>query len=237
MKSENRSSRCKDTTSVDAGGKILSWKGIEQMDEEEITYRLYLEGKTVLQIARIRNFSEEQVKQQLLTSKKRIAMSKSDGRDLIERYLSLAKGEREQYLSSIQGIEREKFTKRLLDAFKEEHHVEDWMILVWTIGEMNLEELYGQLKFFSKHPHGNLRRMAFSSMGKTGCKEFLPYVVQGFRDSKAQVRQYAVIAFGKIGSEEDIVKVSDLKKDPKEQDYVLRAVDKAIENIRNDRDR
>lgn len=219
-------------------GSVVSkndWTEIAQMSQEEITHKLYKEGKTVAQIARIRNIGEEQVKIHLLTAQRKNVISQKE--DLIQRYLALSKDERQVYLSLLHGDEEEAFCRRLKEAFEEDYHIEDRMVLLWTIGEMNLKAFYGQLKFFAKHPHGNVRRMVYSSMGKTGNREFLPYVVQGFKDTKAQVRQYAVIAFGKIASSEDIYKVREVKNNVSEPDYVLRAVDKAIENIQNHKER
>lgn len=215
--------------------KNTIWTSIEHMSQEEITHELYKENKTVAQIARIRNIGEDQVKIHLLTVQRKNTISQKE--DLIKAYLAMSKDERQEYLSLLQGEEESVFCRRLAETFAEDHHIEDRMVLIWTIGEMNLKALYSQLKFFAKHPHGNMRRMVYSSMGKTGSREFLPYVVQGFKDVKAQVRQYAVIAFGKIASLEDIYKVQEVRNNASETDYVLRAVDKAIENIKNQEER
>lgn len=211
------------------------WERIAELSEERITFLLHREGKTVAQIARIRGLSEQTVKEQLLVSKKQEMGKSGQKREstLLESYLALSRSEREEYLLALSGEEEALLVSALLQAAENNCQMEDLMVILWTAGEKKITALYDKLKFYCKHPHGNMRRICYSSMGKTGSSEFLPYVVQGFRDKKAQVRQYAVIAFGKIASEDRLFMLDFLRKNKNEADYVLRAAEKAAEAVKS----
>lgn len=215
------------------------WSNIENLEAHQISYLLYREGKTVSQIARIRNLSEAEVQVHLLQSKKIEIKNKSlvvkDNQDsmvMTAAYLACSKKEREHYLENLSGEELQEFKFRMKNDLDKLSHIDDLIVVMWTVGEIKIHSLYGSLKYFSKHPHGNMRRVCLSSMGKTGDREFLPYVLQGFRDIKPQVRQYAVIAFGKLALEEEIYMLDVLRNNPKELPYVLRTIDKVSEMIR-----
>lgn len=210
------------------------WENIKDLSEERITFLLHREGKTVPQIARIRGLSETRVKEHLFLSKKQQMQKngKNTKRPLLEKYLSMSREEREMYLQALSEEEEEMLASVMLQAAESNCQMEDLMVILWTAGEKKIHSLYDKLKFYCKHPHGNMRRICYSSMGKSGSVEFLPYVVQGFRDKKAQVRQYAVIAFGKLAEEDQLFMLEFLRKNKQEEDYVLRAAEKAIEAVK-----
>ena len=110
-------------------------------------------------------------------------------------------------------------------------NIEDIMVLIWTIGELNFINFKNKLKYFCSHPHGNIRRMAFSAMGKMGLEEFLPYLINGLKDKKPQVKQYAIIAFGKISKEDSIERLYSIINDKNEKEYIKRAAEQSIEQI------
>lgn len=211
------------------------WEKIETLSEEQISFLLYREGKTVMQIARIRGLSEQTVKQHLLISKKQNAGKNNEQRrlSLLETYLVMSKEQRQEYLGSLSREEEKDLALELLEAANSNCQTEDLMVILWTVGEKKMQTLYSRLKFYCKHPHGNIRRICYSSMGKTGNAEFLPYVVQGFKDKKAQVRQYAVIAFGKLADETQLFMLDSLRRNKSEEAYVLRAAEKAAELLKS----
>ena len=118
-------------------------------------------------------------------------------------------------------------------------NIEDLMVIIWTIGELKTNSFNDKLKFYASHPHGNIRRMTYSAMGKIGSVEFLPYLSNGMKDIKPQVKQYAIIAFGKIADKEYIYKLNDIHTNKNEKEYVRRAAKQSIELIldRNNNER
>ncbi|MBP2027612.1 23S rRNA maturation mini-RNase III [Acetoanaerobium pronyense] len=212
-----------------------SWSEINIMTQEEITFLLYKEGKSLSQISLIRRLPIEEIQKQIISQKRKFSehkLTQYDNSMLIE-YLSLGKEERLSYLLEITEKEKNSFEDLLEKALDSRDNIEDLMILIWTIGEGRFENLKDKLKYFSAHPHGNIRRMSFSAMGKFSSEEFLPYVIQGLKDKKPQVRQYAIKAFEKIGNYNHVDRLFDIIMDPEEKEYVKRAANSAIEIIQN----
>ena len=219
----------------------LDWENIENLNDNEISYLLYLENKTIYQISKIRNLSEDIVKLHIYKIKKDLLLSEAKIADsnILSEYLSLSKPEREQYLECIDK-ENEKclldeFSKTMMDI----DNIEDLMVIIWTIGELKTNSFNDKLKFYASHPHGNIRRMTYSAMGKIGSVEFLPYLSNGMKDIKPQVKQYAIIAFGKIADKEYIYKLNEIYTNKNEKEYVRRAAKQSIELIldRNNNER
>jgi len=53
----------------------ISWENIDVIEDFFITYLLYKESKTVPQISKIRNISQEEVKEQIIEAKLMIRAS------------------------------------------------------------------------------------------------------------------------------------------------------------------
>ena len=212
----------------------ISWGNMDSLEDRHISYLLYLENKNVEQISLIRNINQEVVKLHLLQTKKEIAKlsQKMNSENIINDYLSLSKGERELFLNNLNEDSKDIFLKEIHCSLDKIKNIEDLMVLIWTFGEMRTQEFNNQLKYLSKHPHGNIRRMAFSAMGKINNEEFLPYIIQGMKDLKPQVKQYAIIAFGKIADISLLEKLKEISDSKDEKDYIKRAAEQAEQYIR-----
>ena len=55
----------------------LDWENIENLSDNEISYLLYLENKTIYQISKIRNLSEDIVKLHIYKIKKDLLLSEA----------------------------------------------------------------------------------------------------------------------------------------------------------------
>lgn len=212
-----------------------TWKDIFSMKEEEITFLLYKEGRSISEISFIRRLPIEEIQKQIITAKRMYSNSKepkSIKNTSILNYLSLSKEKRLIYLGELQESDKKNFEQDLVCGLKNCENIDDLMILIWTIGEGKFINLKDKLKYYSAHPHGNIRRMSFSAMGKFNSEEFLPYIIQGLKDKKPQVRQYAIKAFEKIGNYSHIDRLFDIISDPDEKEYVKRSANSAIEIIK-----
>ncbi len=211
----------------------LLWENIEHLSENKISYLLFLENKSIYQISKIRNLDEEVIKFHIYEAKKELLLfeKKIDKTDILSKYLSLSKLERENYLK----VTKEKEIKQLLDditkCILKTNNIEDLIVIIWTIGELKIKKFNDNLKYYSSHPHGNVRRITYSAMGKIADIDFLPYLSIGMKDSKPQVKQYAILAFGKIAKIEDIYKLNEIYNNKNEKEYVRRAAKFSMEII------
>ena len=55
----------------------LDWENIENLSDNEISYLLYLENKTIYQISKIRNLGEDIVKLHIYKIKKDLLLSEA----------------------------------------------------------------------------------------------------------------------------------------------------------------
>lgn len=213
------------------------WDSIDEMSDSLISYNLFKEGKTIYQISKIRNMDEHTIKFQLFEIKKQLSYEVqntiTNEEDFnISDYLSMTKVQRLECIERIRNSGNEDKMERMIEeALITTSNIEDIMVLIWTIGEFNFINFKNKLKYFCSHPHGNIRRMAFSAMGKMGLEEFLPYLINGLKDKKPQVKQYAIIAFGKISKEDNIERLYSIINDINEKEYIKRAAEQSIEQI------
>ncbi len=215
------------------------WDNIDEMSDSLISYNLFKEGKNIHQISKIRNMDEHTIKLQLFEIKKQLSYD-IQNQGLIEEdlslnnYLSLSKLQRLEFIQQIKNLKNEQEMLQIIsDGLLNIDNIEDIMVLIWTIGELNLTNFKDKLKYFCSHPHGNIRRMAFSAMGKMRLEEFLPYLINGLKDKKPQVKQYAIIAFGKISNQENIDRLYNILNDKDEKEYIKRAAKQSIDLILN----
>lgn len=215
------------------------WDNIDEMSDSMISYNLFKEGKTISQISRIRNIDDHTIKLQLFEIKKQMSyeIQNPDINEehlTLDNYLSMSKLQRLECIQKLKDLNNEQaMTDILSKGFSSISNIEDMMVMIWTIGELNLIFFKDRLKYFCSHPHGNIRRMTFSAMGKMGLEEFLPYLINGLKDKKPQVRQYAIIAFGKVSNEDNIARLYNIINDKDEKEYIKRAARQSVDLILN----
>ncbi|OPJ56738.1 HEAT repeat domain-containing protein [Alkalithermobacter paradoxus] len=208
------------------------WQNIEKLKDYQITYLLYKEGKNTSQISKIRNISVEEVNRHLICAKQEIKQIPKIEKDIITKFLEMDKESRINAINSLTNGESEILKKNLYKRIIKEDNAEDLMVLVWMCGELKDIRLLELVHLNSKHPHGGVRRMAYSAMGKIQSVESIRFLEKGLLDIKPQVRQYAAKSLSKIGDKESIRKLENLIKNPKEKEYVKRAFLDAIHSIK-----
>lgn len=216
------------------------WDNIDEMSDSLISYNLFREGKNIYQISKIRNMDQHTIKLHLFEVKKGLSydLAATDVNQEVlslEDYLSMSKMQRLECIQKIKDSKnKDKMEKMIAEALINTSNIEDIMVLIWTIGELGLIIFKNRLKYFCSHPHGNIRRMAFSAMGKMELEEFLPYLINGLKDKKPQVRQYAIIAFGKVAREDNLERLYNIINDNEEKEYIKRAAKQSIDQIMAD---
>ncbi|CEI73956.1 MULTISPECIES: HEAT repeat domain-containing protein [Romboutsia] len=216
----------------------ISWDNIGNLEDHYITYLLYKESKTVSQISKIRNISVTEVNDQLIKAKLEIkSMLKEKielSKDIIDKFLGKNKNDRLDFISSLSEENLIDFKRKLYKRILTEKNAEDLMILIWTTGELKDDRFLKLLHPLTSHRHSDVRRITYSALRKIESPKSREYLQRGLYDTNPQTRQYCAKALAKIGNENSLKMLKQLKsKKQFEKDYVLRAYEDAIYNLEN----
>lgn len=214
----------------------ISWDNIGNLEDHYITYLLYKESKTVSQISKIRNISVTEVNDQLIKAKLEIkSMLKEKielSKDIIDKFLGQNKNDRLDFISSLSEENLIDFKRKLYKRILTEKNAEDLMILIWTTGELKDDRFLKLLHPLTSHRHSDVRRITYSALRKIESPKSREYLQRGLYDTNPQTRQYCAKALAKIGNENSLKMLKQLKsKKQFEKDYVLRAYEDAIYNL------
>lgn len=175
------------------------------MNYQKESYRLYLEKKTISEISKILNIEENLVQQHIISAKLDQNFDKNIDNNILENLLVIDKNKRIQKISSFEYKDIEKLTLEIYNFLNlESNNPEDCALVIWIIGELKLKKFDEYLKKLSFSYNGNIKRMVFSTMGKIYNPEFVPYLKQGCKDKKPQVRSYAIKSFAKYNTEDKL---------------------------------
>ncbi len=208
---------------------LYSWNDIDNLKDYMISYLLYLEGKNISTIARIRNKEIKDIERDIIQAK--IDYREEAEEDFLLDFISKTKDERLELLSSMDPDLRENLSREIYLRYTEFKEVEDRMILIWTIGELRDKRLLPFLKMELKTNSFNKKRLACSALGKIGEETTRPWLEYMIRDGNPQVRQYAIKALAGMGNMETV----DLllrHRQKGDKAYVIREIDRTIELIR-----
>ncbi|MGL6107966.1 HEAT repeat domain-containing protein [Romboutsia sp.] len=211
----------------------ISWDNIDNLEDYYITYLLYKESKTVSQISKIRSLSATEVNDQLIKAKLEIKAMLKDkvelSKDVIDKFLELNKTDRLEFISELNDERIIDLKRKLYKRILTERNAEDLMILIWTTGELKDDKFLKLLHPLTSHRHSDVRRITYSALRKIESPSSRECLQRGLYDSNAQTRQYCAKALAKIGNENSLKMLKQLKsKKQFEKDYVLRAYEEAI---------
>lgn len=210
----------------------LNWNEIDNFTSEDITYYLFLEGKSAEAISKIRGIDKEEVKRHIVEGKIKyrfLAKSNSAG-ELFETLCSLGKQEK---LSALEALDKENITKlagyirnnytSMLSKQKES--------AIWILGELKSIDNLDILQKAVVHKHVNIRRMAVSAMGKIGNKISEVPLIRVLEDENSQVVLYAIKSLSKIKSEKAMGRIKSIYETTS-KDYLKRAAEDYLNNFR-----
>ncbi|MDK2564706.1 HEAT repeat domain-containing protein [Romboutsia sedimentorum] len=214
----------------------ISWDNIDNLEDYYVTYLLYKESKTVSQISKIRNLSISQVNDQLIMAKLEIKAMLRDkvelSKDTIDKFLVLNKHDRLQFMSELNSERMIDLKRRLYKRILIEKNAEDLMILIWATGELKDDRFLKLLHPLTSHRHSDVRRITYSALRKIESPSSREYLQRGLYDTNPQTKQYCAKALSKIGNENSLRMLRQLKnKKQFEKDYVLRAYEEAIDTL------
>lgn len=215
---------------------VIGWENIDDLEDYSITYLLYKKSLTVPQISRIRNKSIEDVNNDLIKAKLSLRKSRKNDakeKDIINYYLTLSKEERISFIKSLGEEETIDFKRKVYKGILNLENAEDLMVLVWTAGEFQDSRFLNILYPLTEKNHSNLRRIAYSAIGKIACEESSYILELGLLDKNPQVRQYCAKYLGDIGSMDSIRILENLVKNKAgfEKEYVIRACKTSLDKL------
>lgn len=216
----------------------IKWEEIDNLEDYFITYLLYKKSLTVPQISRIRNKPIEDIKNDLIKAKLSVRNSKknnSEEKDVVDYYLTLSKEERISFIEKLNNEEVTDFKRKVYKGILNVDNAEDLMVLVWTAGEFQDTRFLNILYPLTERNHSNLRRIAYSAIGKIACEESSYILELGLLDKNPQVRQYCAKYLGDIGSIDSIRILENLVKNKAgfEKEYVIRACKMSLDKLYN----
>ncbi|ERI90726.1 PBS lyase HEAT-like repeat protein [Clostridiales bacterium oral taxon 876 str. F0540] len=213
---------------MDRGLVKIDWKELNNLTEEDITYFLSLEGKTVDAICRIRKMDREEVQRHIIDGKVKYRfLAKSNNEQ--ELFITLCNAGKQDKLSLLSGIDNGNKIK-LLEFIRKQYaemNSKYKETAIWIIGELKALNLIDILNKALVHKHVNIRRMAVSAMGKLADKACEVPLIRALDDENPQVVMYAVKALSKLKSERAIEKVKQIHI-CSEKDYLRNAAEEFI---------
>ncbi|BDR76388.1 HEAT repeat domain-containing protein [Clostridium tetani] len=212
----------------------VDWNNIEKYSDEEITYFLFLEGKNIDTLCKIRNISKEEVQNHIIHGKIKYSffVKSQDEKELLK---NIGKAGKLDKLSLLQSL-GEEIKKNLLNYVKNNYAdmpPKDKETAVWIVGELKAINCKDILLKGSVHKFINIRRMAISAMGKIANKDFEVPLMRALDDNNPQVVLYAIKALEKIDSKKAINKIKILEE-KWDKSYIKNACENYIESLKEE---
>ncbi|WP_027626633.1 HEAT repeat domain-containing protein [Clostridium lundense] len=203
----------------------VQWEDIDNYSQEEITYFLFLEGKSLEAICKIRNINREVAQKHIIDGKIKygfLAKSKDEG-ELLRNISKAGKLDKLDIINSLEEAMKIKLIEYIRKNYVE-MYAKEKETAVWIIGELNEESCKDILVKASVHKFINVRRMAISAMGKLEDKTLEMPLIRALEDNNSQVILYAIKALTKIKSLKAKEKINCILNNS-DKDYLKRAAE------------
>ncbi|MFT5871286.1 MAG: HEAT repeat protein [Clostridium sp.] len=201
----------------------IDWQLISEYSQEEISYFLFLEGKTMEAICKIRNLDNAMVQKHIIDGKikYRFLVQSNDTAELFKNIAKAGKEDKIYFLRSI-GEDNKNNLARLIKTNYGEMYPKDKEAAVWILGELKDVSCLDILIKASVNKAINIRRMAVSAMGKTGDRRAEVALIRALTDENPQVICYAIKSLSKIKSEKAITKIKYISENT-DKKYIIDA--------------
>ncbi len=212
------------------------WNFIENYTNEEISYFLTLEGKSVDAVAKIRNLDRATVQKHIINCKikyRYLVKSKSP----MELFMSLKdvpKAERLLVLNGLDTVNRERLIHYICTSYMD-MELKDKEAAIWVMGEMRSSNFLDLLIKATVNNHVSIRRMAVSALGKLGDVKALRALMRALDDKNPQVVSYSVKSLQKINSREADEKIKILYNRT-DKAYIKKACEDYFKQVNEDHD-
>ncbi|MBP2032486.1 HEAT repeat protein [Clostridium algifaecis] len=212
----------------------IDWNNIDIYTDEEITYFLYLEGKNIDAICKIRNLSRDIVENGIINGKIKygILVKSNNERELFNSISSSGKFDKIDILKNLDNINKHRLVE-FINRNYSDMKTKDKENAIWILGELKSKLGFNILIKGTVHNHVNVRRMAVSALGKLGDKSGEVALIRALDDINPQVVMYAIKALAKIKSHRALKKIEYIK-DLKCKEYVRKSAEEYINAINNE---
>lgn len=191
----------------------IDWQLISKYSQEEISYFLFLEGKSMEAICKIRNLDNAIVQKHIIDGKikYRFLVQSNDTDELFKSIAKAGKEDKIYFLNSL-GEDNKSNLTRLIKTNYAEMFPKDKEAAVWILGELKETSCLDILIKASVNKAINIRRMAVSAMGKIGDSRAELALIRCLSDENPQVVCYAIKSLGKLKSEKAISKIKHINE-------------------------
>jgi len=206
----------------------IDWQCISTYSEEEISYFLFLEGKTMETICKIRNLDNAIVQKHIIDGKIKYGflVKSNDPSELFQSISRAGKEDKIYFLNSLGEDNKNKLTELIKTGYGE-MYPKDKEAAVWILGELKEVSCLDILIKASVNKFINIRRMAVSAMGKMGDNRAEGALLRALGDDNPQVISYAIKSLGKIKSEKAITKIKYIYENT-DKKYIIDAAQKFL---------
>lgn len=212
------------------------WNFIENYTNEEISYFLTLEGKSVDAVAKIRSLDRATVQKHIINCKikyRYLVKSKSP----MELFMSLKdvpKAERLLILNGLDTVNRERLIHYICTSYMD-MELKDKEAALWVMGEMRSSSFLDLLIKATVNNHVSIRRMAVSALGKLGDVKALRALMRALDDKNPQVISYSVKSLQKLNCREADEKIK-LLYNRTDKAYIKKACEDYFNNANENND-
>jgi len=207
----------------------VDWSRVAEYSEEDISYYLYLEGKSAEAISKIRNINKEAVQSHILNGKIKygiIARCKNIP-ELFNTILNSSKADKLGVLNYLEPEVKTDLVRYIIQGYADMLPKEK-ETAIWLLGELKHKESYHILIKASVHKFINIRRMAISAMGKICDEYFETALIKALDDPNPQVILYSIKSLNKIDSTKASYKIKNIYESTN-KDYLKAAAENWLE--------
>ncbi|EYE89708.1 hypothetical protein Q428_00825 [Fervidicella metallireducens AeB] len=203
--------------------KKLTWSQIEEMSDTEITYLLYLEGKDIKTICRIRGIDRVDAERHIIEGKikYRIFEGTKNTEDIVKRLLRCHKDERQNALKIMGTQDIKKLERYALENLYTSTR-DECLFYIWLLGEIKSKDAVQAIITFLRCRDGNIKRICCSALGKIGDLRAEDSLILCLDENRTQIKEYAIKALGRIKSKKALERLKKISLDENERDYIKR---------------
>lgn len=209
----------------------FNWEYIDSYSDEDISYFLFLEGKSINVISRIRNLDKSIIQKHIINGKIKFRyFIKNNSIDEFFRTInSASKDEKSLIIQNLNTVIQKKLINFINDNYAD-FSPNEKQKAVWILGELKDVDSLKVLIKASVNKIVNVRRMAISAMNKLNDAKCEQHLIRALYDENSQVVLYAIKGLQNLHSNKAIGHVNKLKNIWK-KDYLLREGEKFLNNM------
>lgn len=206
----------------------------DKTENQDNSYLLFLEGKTINEISSIRGLDKNIIENQIINGKikYRYLIKSKNIYELLVLLSNAGKEDKKETIKNFDSIIKNEFityVNKYIDDLNNKYK----QLIFWITGELRLIELYELMIKYSKYQDVGVRRMVVSAAGKMGDIKGENILVSSLQDENPQVRLYAVKGLGKIKSKKAAASLINMKLN-EEKEYIIRAINDYFNSIREE---